>query len=272
MRRIFVYIISILGFLGAGLSNIRAQDTVMIPLKIKLEFELSGPIIYHFDKATLNYEGNLVVDLDEKYSALLGVGYVNSNYSQYNYEAASKGGFMRAGVDINMLKPQKSKGKFWVGTGIRYGLSHFTTEVPLFTKENYWGKVSSSLPMETNWSHYLELSPGVRAEIFKNISIGWSINIRKLIGGTYENLKPVYIPGYGNGAKAVTADLKYFIIWNIPYKKKRVIIQKEEPEEEDEEDMDIAPNNQNNNQQYPGSNQQYPGSNQSSGSRNQFDR
>jgi hypothetical protein len=267
MRRTSVYIISILGLLITGLSNSIAQDTIMVPLKIKLEFELSGPIIYYFDKTTKNYEGNLVVDLNEKYSALLGAGYVSTKYSQYNYEALSDGGYMRTGMELNMLNLKKSQGKFWAGMGLRYGISHFTTEVPSFTKENYWGTVTSSLPRETNWSHYLELSPGVRAEIFRNISIGWNVNIRKLISGTYQDIKPVYIPGYGNGAKAITSDMKYFIVWSIPYKKKRVIIQKPEPEEEDEEDTGSAPspNNQNNN--YQPSNRQQP-----SGSTNQFDR
>lgn len=123
MRRISAYFISLLLIFFSSLLQALAQDTILIPLKIKIGLEVSGPAIYFSEKNILNTEGYVSVDINEKYSAVLGGGFLNYKYSQYNYEYLNKGIFILAGVDINLLKPEKSMGKYWAGIGLRYGLS-----------------------------------------------------------------------------------------------------------------------------------------------------
>jgi hypothetical protein len=244
MRRISVYFISFLLLLISGFEQIFAQDTLLIPLKIKVGFEVSGPAIYYIEKKNLNAEAYLAVDLNEKISAYLGAGYLDFKYSQYNYSFLNKGMFIRTGPDFNLLKPEKSMGRYWVGIGLHYGLSVYNSEYPSFQKDNYWGAVSSSIAQKTDWGHFIEVAPGVRAEIFKNLNIGWTISLRMLLytsGGS--NVRPIYFPGFGNGTKTISAGLNYFIVWNIPYKKKTVITKKEEPEEETD-DTTQPPNTQ----------------------------
>jgi hypothetical protein len=94
---------------------------------------------------------------------------------------------------------------------------------------------SSSLPSKTYWGHFIEATPGVRAEIFKNFSMGWSVSVRMLLHtGAGKELRPVYFPGFGNSTKTFSAAMSYYISWNIPYKRINAIIKKEEPEETDE--------------------------------------
>jgi hypothetical protein len=232
MRRTYVFFISLLSLFVNNPGNLRAQDTIPIPLKIKVGLEVSGPAIYIKDKNILNAEGYISVDINEKTSAVLNAGYLNYKYSQYNYKYINKGAFIRAGVDFNLLKPDKAMGKYWVGIGLRYGISLFNSEIPSFEQDNYWGNTISSIPKKNYWGHFVEVSPGVRAEIFKNVSIGWTVSLRMLVfTGTGKNLRPIYLPGFGNGGKTVTAGLNYFIVLNIPYKKINVIIKKEVPEE-----------------------------------------
>lgn len=233
MRRIFVYFISLLLLIISGFGQIFAQDTLLIPLKIKVGFEVSGPAIYYIEKKNLNAEAYLAVDLNEKIAAYLGAGYLNYKYSQYNYSYLNNGIFIRTGAEVNLLKPEKSMGRYWVGIGLHYGLSVYNSEYPSFQKDNYWGTESSSIAKATDWGHFIEAAPGVRAEIFKNFNIGWTISLRMLLytsGGN--NVRPIYFPGFGNGTKTFSAGLNYFIVWNITYKKKTVITKKEEPEEE----------------------------------------
>ncbi|MCX6325935.1 MAG: DUF6048 family protein [Bacteroidia bacterium] len=232
MRRTSAYFISLLFILISNLEQVHAQDTILIPLKIKLGLEVSGPAIYFSEKNILNAEGYISVDINEKVSAVLAAGYLNYKYSQYNYEYFNKGMFVRTGADFNLLKPEKSLGKYWAGVGLRYGLSIFNSEVPSFQQENYWGTASSSIAQKTNWGHFVEVSPGVRVEVLKNFSIGWTISLRRLLyTGTGKDLRPIYFPGFGNGGKNFSTGLNYFIVWNIPYKKINVIIKKEVPEE-----------------------------------------
>jgi hypothetical protein len=235
MWRTFEYSISLLAFLTLSLRQVKAQDTIPIPLKIRVGVEVSGPAIHYSDKNILNEEGYLSLDIDEKRSVVLAAGYLNYKYSQYNYSYLNQGSFVCAGMDFNLLKPDKSLGKYWAGIGLRYGLSRFTSETPAFEKENYWGTTISSIAQKTNWAHFIEVSPGVRAEIFNHFSLGWTISLRMLLySGTGKDLKSIYFPGYGNGTKTITAGLSYYMVWNIPYKKINAILKKEVKEEPDD--------------------------------------
>jgi hypothetical protein len=243
MRRTSAYFISLLFFYFSSLELVYAQDTIIFPLKIKVGLEVSGPVTYLIEKTNRSSEGYISADINERIAAVMSGGYLNYKYSQYNYSYLNNGIFIRTGIDFNLLKPDKAKGKYWAGVGVRYGISRFTTEYPTFQDSNYWGKITSSIAKRTSWSHFLEVSPGVRAELFSNVSIGWNVSVRMLLyTGTGKNLRPIYFPGFGNGQKSFTIGLSYFIVWNIPYKKKTVIIKKEVPEET--EDADTTGNDQ----------------------------
>jgi Domain of unknown function (DUF6048) len=235
MRRTSAYFISLLLILIGSLVQIHAQDTILIPLRINVGLEVSGPAIYFSNKNILSAEGYISADINEKVSAVLGGGYLNYKYSQYNYVYLNKGIFIRAGADFNLFKPEKSLGKYWAGIGLRYGLSIFNSEVPSYQKENYWGTISQSIAQKTSLGHFIEVSPGVRAEMFRNFSMGWTISLRMLLhSGTGQDVRSIYFPGFGNGTKTISTGLNYFIVWNIPYKKINVITKKEVPEETEE--------------------------------------
>ncbi len=249
MRRTFAYFISILALIGTGKSN--AQDTVDFPLKIRAGFDISGPIIHFSDKSNFDLEGYLSADRNEKMAYALEGGYLRYKYSQYNYSYQSSGIFLRAGADFNLLKPETSKGRHWAGVGLRYGVSVFTSETPSLEVKNYWGSYLTSVPRRTSMGHFLEVDPGVRTELFKNLSIGWTIRLRLLVsGGGGKDLRPIYFPGFGNSGKTVNTGMNYYIVWSIPYKTKRVITIPEVQEEETEEEPTQTPQPNQSNQDF----------------------
>jgi hypothetical protein len=256
MGRTYAYFISLLFFLITSLQQIKAQDTILFPLKIKAGLEVSGPVMYLIEKTNISNEVFVSADISEKYSAALSAGYLNYTSSQSNYKYVTTGSFVRAGLDINLMKPEKSMGKYWIGLGLRYGISHFTSVVPSFELNNYWGSISASIDKRTDWVHFIEASPGVRAELFKNFSIGWSINVRMLLLSTAnKDLKPTYVPGFGSSSKALSLGASYFMSLSIPYKKIIVIKKAKPPEPEDTEDTKkpVSPDNNRNpdNRQQP---------------------
>ncbi|MGE5418983.1 MAG: DUF6048 family protein [Chloroflexota bacterium] len=238
MMRIFAYFINIILIAVVGCATLKAQDTVYVPLKIRTGIEVSGPAMYFFDKNILSTEANFSYDISEKRALMIGGGYVNYNYSQHNYDYKANGIFFKAGVDFNLMGPKKAQGKYFTGIGLHYGISRFSSEVPLLKTENYWGPVQTSVPSISGIAHFVEATPSVRAEIFRNVSIGWNINIRVLLSsGTGSDLRMLYLPGFGDAGKKVSTGLSYFITWNIPYRTKRVIILPPAPED----DEDVAP-------------------------------
>ena len=237
MRRIYAYSISLLLLISTG--DLAAQDTVLFPLKIRTGFDLVGPGMYIYDNDHLSLEGYISFDKSEKMAFVLEGGYVDYKYYQYNYDYQSSGLFTRIGVDFNFLKPVLSRGKYWAGAGLRYGLSIYDSETPRYEQENYWGTFTSSIPSNSGTGHFIEITPGFRTELFRNLTLGWTFRLKFLLsGGGGKDLKPIYLPGYGNGGKATALGISYYISWNIPYKTKRVITKPpvvEEPDETEEE-------------------------------------
>jgi hypothetical protein len=209
-------------------------------MKFRVGVELLGASKYFYQKKQANLEILLSTDLNDRVSATAAIGKTDHSETKYRdtsflmFDYRVKGTYFKGGFDFNLLKADKSQGKYYVGMGIRYGMSHFKYEVPVITTENYWGKSKTSVPLTDEWAHFIEFTPGVRAEFIKNISIGWTVSLRKMIDpGTGRHMKPVYLPGYGNGSKSFNAGINYYLIWSIPFKTRRVIIQPEEEEEED---------------------------------------
>ena len=240
MQSMWRYFISIILIATVWVCKLQAQDTIIFPLKYSVGFELIGASKYFYDKDKANLEVFLSADLNEKLSATVIAGRSNYAYSRYRdesfmmYRFNSKGFYLKTGIDFNLFNPKKASGKYSLGVGFRYGIANYSYDFPEINVENYWGSYQTSIPKNKTWAHYLEATPAIRAEIIKNLNLGWSVSLRKMIStGTGKNMNPVYLPGYGNGTKSLDFALNYFIIWSIPYKDKRVIILpkvEEEPE------------------------------------------
>ena len=237
MWRYFINII----FITAGwVCKLQAQDTITFPLNYRVGFELIGASKYFYDKDRANIEAYFSADLNEKLSAIIIAGRGNYTYSRYRdesfkmYDFNSKGFYFKTGVDFNLFNPKKADGKYSLGVGFRYGITNYSYDMPEVNLENYWGNYQTSIPKNNTWAHYLEATPAIRAELIKKLSVGWSISLRKMIATeTGKDMKPIYLPGYGNGTKSIDFALSYFIIWNFPYKYKKVIIHPKVEEPED---------------------------------------
>jgi len=234
MQRISRCIISLM-IITCNLS-VWAQDSIKVPLNIRAGFDIYGPASYFANRKNLSLEGFVALELDSKKSLVLEVGYQNFKYSQYNYNYLSKGAFILGGIDFNMIQPFVAGGKYYAGIGLRYGLSIFSSEVPSFKHDNYWGTGTGFIASAVHAAHFVEITPGIKTEILKNISIGWNIRLRLMVySGTGKNLKPVSVPGYGNGAKSFSPGINYYIIFNFPYKS---VFMKPEPEKVSEKETE----------------------------------
>lgn len=153
------------------------------------------------------------------YAAFEG-GFASTPYSDTSYSYKGSGVFVTLGVDYNFLKRQYPSEKNMFYTGIRYGFSHFSYEVPSYSiKNTYWGDhLTGSLPKTNVNAHWIELVVGLKAEIFKNFFMGWNLRERILINNVKTaEMTPLVIPGFGNGSKGAVFDVQYTVSYVIPF-------------------------------------------------------
>lgn len=137
--------------------------------------------------------------------------------SLYNYN--SDGYYTRLGLDYNILKNRADNQYEMVFAGFRYGFSRFTQSADNITiRENYWGPGPvTEMPQSSIAAHWIEVATGVRAELFKNVFIGWSFRWRILLYQTkIPEMKPIYIPGFGSGDKRSVIGFNYYVYFRIP--------------------------------------------------------
>ena len=215
MKKIYVLFLSLIIFCSS-LSAI-TSDTLKVQKAIILGAEITGPIMGVINSDLLSYEGYVSYRLSHKFYLTAETGYSEFKYEQYNYRYNSQGAFLRLGTDINLLKPETKPGNHYVGIGFKYGLSIFSQETPWLKYDNYWGTSESSKSQSTITGHFIQVSGGIKAELFNNILIGWTVRANLLLfhGGGKEN-RPVYIPGMGNADANFKPTIVFHIAWMIP--------------------------------------------------------
>lgn len=211
-------------FFLVNIIAVSAQDTLNITLNIRVGIDIANPVRSFINDDITGLEGYISYDLNEKLAPVFEAGFIDFKYSQYNYNYSAKGTFFRLGVDLNSMKPKTAIGKYYAGIGVRYGVTFFNQEVKGLQHENYWSISTADIPSRNYSAHFLEVLPGIRAEVFTNFSMGWTVRLKMLIhSGTGKDLRPVYLPGFGNAGKTFTQGFNYYLIWSIPYKNRIVI-------------------------------------------------
>jgi hypothetical protein len=236
MRRISEYIFSISVAILITHGSLKGQDTINFPLRVGAGIALHAPVSAISGLYPQGIEVNGFYDLNERISIAIDGGYSRFKNKNFNYLYKNSGFYMRAGIDYNLLNPILAGGRYFAGLSMRYGLSLFSHETPTIDYNNYWGSYGTSEANSFNSAHFLEVSPGVRAELFSNFFIGWSVNVRVLLwSGTGDHQRAIDVPGFGNGSKSFSTGINYYISIRIPYKSKRVIYLKPVRDVDDEQ-------------------------------------
>jgi hypothetical protein len=224
--------------------RVGAQDTVTVPLNIRAGFDISGPVMHLIGSDLTSYGAMASLDINEQYSASLRLRYSSYSISEFNYDFKSSGVSAVISGDYNFLKPKVSGGKYFTGIGLGYGISFYSQEASRIEYTNPWGTGTDSFSLSRHTGHFIEVTPGVRTELFPGVSIGWNLVLRMLISsGAGRDIKPVWMPGFGDATSRMSTGAEYYVSITIPYKKIRVAIKpkKELTDDEGEENPDTEP-------------------------------
>jgi hypothetical protein len=221
-----------------------AADTSYKPFSgIAVGLDIAPLIIKGFDKSRtgLGFSGRL--NMKQKVFAVGEIGYENiqfvrektfvipdegasQNYfdgrTSYRFAYKSNGSYLRAGFEYNMFDVDEPGNLDNVLVGFRYGYAFQQHESDGYTIGNgYWGDFTGSTALASANSHWMELLFGIRTELWKNIFMGWTIRVNRVLSQNHSmSMAPAYIPGFGKYNGKINAGFSYTIEYQIPFVKR----------------------------------------------------
>jgi hypothetical protein len=150
----------------------------------------------------------------------LGYNTVSESKELFDYE--SRGNYLRAGFDYNILPVKDRSVHHAITVGLRYGISKFTHKSEnVFIPNSYWGDYYPETYENSLKAQWLEVAGGMKAEVLPNLFLGWYLRIKLMF--KLENdpvMVPEMIPGYGTGGVSRVFGISYSISYKIPLLKK----------------------------------------------------
>jgi len=237
-KQIYLFIISIClstnMLIGQTESNsndtLIKKDKLLNINKIRLGFDLLKPILSSSEGDNLNYE--IVGDLQLTENIYLAgeYGLVDKVIEDENINFNSSGSFLRIGFDYNMFEN-------WIGMdnsiyiGLRYGTSSFSSKILDYNvrnKDSYFSNLVTNEFQTIEYSNlsgnWIELLLGIKVETFKNVYLGLSLRLNKLLSDKKpNNFGNLFIPGFNKVTDENTfgSGFNYTLTYSIPLKKRK---------------------------------------------------
>lgn len=196
-----------------------------------------GADIYGLGESLLGGDflsGEIAVEanLKNRYFPVIEVGYGTTDaYSDRGTHYKSGAPYFRIGMNYNTMYKKGNPSFLFVG--FRYGYTSFSYDVvsipaedPVFggsmanpsLRDDIWG---GSVPFNYKGLKagmgWLELLVGVRAHIYRNFYMGWSIRYKRSMNTSLSGYGvPWYVPGYGE-YDSNCFGLGYSLIYKLPF-------------------------------------------------------
>ena len=216
MTKILVYTLILLISSFQGFSQKKAE--VWRYEGPRLGIDLSRFLVPYMQKGKRNgweiqadvpYKGNWFPTFE------LGMQWFDDKRDGFRYK--NNGTYARLGVDMNIVKFESLKDHDLVFIGVRYGYSIFNQETSGIGTSNYWGSITTSVPLRTMNAHWAELVFGMKGELFNNFFLGWSLRAKFPISVTNDpNIKPYIIPGIGKITGGTPFDFSVAVYYRFP--------------------------------------------------------
>jgi hypothetical protein len=206
------------------------KDKLLNINKIRLGFDLLKPILSSSEGDNLNYEIVSDLQLTENIYLAGEYGLIDKVIEDENINFNSSGSFLRIGFDYNMFEN-------WIGMdnsiyiGLRYGTSNFSSKILDYNvrnKDSYFSNLVTNEFQTIEYSNlsgnWIELLLGIKVETFKNVYLGLSLRLNKLLSDKKpDNFGNLFIPGFNKVTDENTfgSGFNYTLTYSIPLKKRK---------------------------------------------------
>ena len=197
---------------------------------IRIGIDVYKPIKSSSDGDNLNYE--IVGDLQITENLYLAAEYglIDRFIEDENINFIADGNFLRFGFDFNMFNNLVGMDNA-IFLGLRYGSSDFSSKIESYDVRNsdaYFSNFVENNYETINHSNlsgsWLEIVTGVKVETFKNVYLGFSLRLNKLLSTKKpENFDNLFIPGFNKVTDDNTwgSGFNYTLTYSIPLKKRK---------------------------------------------------
>ena len=197
------------------------RGTISRPQGISVGVNLAGPINKIIDGDRTGFSLISRFNLTDIILFKAEAGYENVSFEKDSYHYNSNGSFIKLGLERDILPKKEEGSRDNILVGLHYGFALQEQGSDYCLIENgYWNDYSGRIGSNTLKSHWLELSVGPRAEVFKNFYMNWNLHLRLSIADSNTSLlEPYIVPGFGAGDKNFVLGFSYTIEYLIPWKK-----------------------------------------------------
>lgn len=168
---------------------------------LSVSVDLFDPLAMAFGQSYGGYEVALEADFLNRFfpAVEFGLGRANNTPEDMNFTYVSHPAFYgRVGMNYNFNYKSGSPNYFY--GGFRYGFTSFKYDITNISLPSYYWEqqFSENILDQHSYAHWMELVAGVRVNIYRNFSMGWSVRY-KFMMKLQKNVQssPWYVPGYG---------------------------------------------------------------------------
>ena len=208
------------------LDSLSSQEK--IPLKLRLGVDLYRIILSQVNDNFNGFEivGDFQISEDLFLALELGNVKTTKNVDQVNF--TTSGDYFKLGFEYNMFENLEGMNNN-ISVGLRFASSSHSQVLNSYTildRSRFWP--SSDLPVESGYAtgerlnlsaQWLEFVAGFKVQLIKNIYMGLSLRLNRLLGDKMpENFDNVYIPGFNKKTEEnkFGAGFNYTLTYSIP--------------------------------------------------------
>lgn len=236
MKYMLKYIFSLIVFCVSFIGNAQTKDTtkVLYPerygLRLGIDLHKIGQSFYEKDYRGLEIVGDY--RLTKRFYFAGEIGNEDKTIVDDRLNFTTKGAYFKVGFDYNSFENWLDMENM-IFVGMRYGVSSFNytlNNYTIFDPTNYYGENTVLTTQKFNGlnASWLEIVGGVKAELFQNVYLGFSVRLNYLVSNKKpDNFDNLFIPGYNRTYDGkFGAGFNYSLSYFIPiYKKNKAIVE-----------------------------------------------
>jgi hypothetical protein len=185
--------------------------------QLRLGIDISKPIINYYagDKEDYEFSADYYFKRDLYFVVEAGWGNASIDYSDLKYN--SHNSFFKFGIDRGLLTRAFAKDWDIAIVGAHYGIAPIKRSEATYTVvDSFWGNSTGKISAANLTCHWIELSGGVRVELYKGLFAGWNVYGKfRLNSNSFQELPPSHIAGYGKGDKNTVFDFNFYLSYAI---------------------------------------------------------